>query len=295
MDIDRRKLLAGSARLALTELVRPVSARGVSLDTAELSGAFQWHPFIRLLLDRARRAHGPADKTGIERIIREVDTVKTNTNPLVIKWLADPSCAFEYLSGLGLDRLLEMDGTSLWSRAGRQRPTDDRTLKSWRRVPHEVLADIFNVEEHDRALMAPKLIAKSPATTGNASAEAVFKVRAIAAQIGWLETCMPIAAAQAVANIELFLAAGVSEHNELVSHQLRVFETNELGLLATWEMPLFVCLGRLLSSHDKAGDGFINRPAMRDYGVLRVLLTVPDLDDRLNTCLLSMTPPRSNS
>jgi hypothetical protein len=85
--------------------------------------------------------------------------------------------------------------------------------------------------------MAPKLLSKSKAIAGNASDEAIFEVRAIAAQIGWLETCMPIAAAHAVANIELFLAAGISQHDELVGHQLRVFEAYELGLLATWETP----------------------------------------------------------
>ncbi len=56
--------------------------------------------------------------------------------------------------------------------------------------------------------MAPKLLSKSRAVAERASAEAIFKVRAIAAQIGWLETCLPVAAAQAVADIELYLSAG---------------------------------------------------------------------------------------
>ena len=69
----------------------------------------------------------------------------------------------------------------------------------------------------------------------NASAEAVFKVRAVAAQIGWLETCIPVVAAQAVTDVELLCPPAASE--ELIHHQLRVFEAYELGLLATWEMP----------------------------------------------------------
>jgi hypothetical protein len=93
--------------------------------------------------------------------------------------------------------------------------------------------------------MAPKLLAKSRAMAENASAEAVFKVRAVAAQIGWLETCMPLAAAQAVANIELLLSSGLSENDELIRHQLRVFEAFELGLLATWETPtVIICVNR---------------------------------------------------
>jgi hypothetical protein len=94
--------------------------------------------------------------------------------------------------------------------------------------------------------MAPKLLAKSKAMAGNASAEAVFEVRAISAQIGWLETCIPVAAARAVANVELLLSSGFSEHDEPVHHQLRVFEAYELGLLATWETPAaIICVPRL--------------------------------------------------
>ncbi len=94
--------------------------------------------------------------------------------------------------------------------------------------------------------MAPKLLSKSRAMAGNASAEAVFEVRAIAAQIGWLETCMPVAAAQAVSNIELFLSSGISEQDGLMLHQLRVFEAYELGLLATWETPdALICVPRI--------------------------------------------------
>lgn len=111
---------------------------------------------------------------------------------------------------------------------------DDRSLDS-SFVLRGLVADIVGVEHHDRALMAPKLLAKLRAIVENASSEAIFEARAVAAQIGWLETCLPVAAAQAVADIELFLSAGFAETDEPVYHQLRVFEAFELGLLATWE------------------------------------------------------------
>ena len=95
--------------------------------------------------------------------------------------------------------------------------------------------------------MAPKLLAKSKAMAGNASVEASFEVRAVAAQIGWLETCVPVAAAEAVANVELLLSSGFSEHDAPIHHQLRVFEAYELGLLASWETPAaIICVPRTL-------------------------------------------------
>jgi hypothetical protein len=108
-----------------------------------------------------------------------------------------------------------------------------------------LVSDIVGVEHHTRALMAPKLLAKSHATAESASSEAVFEVRAVAAQIGWLETCVPIAAAQAVADVELFLFSGLSERDERIHHQLRVFEAYEFGLLAAWETPdAMICVPR---------------------------------------------------
>jgi hypothetical protein len=98
-----------------------------------------------------------------------------------------------------------------------------------------LVVDIVGVEEHDQALLAPKLLAKSTAMARNAAAESVFGVRAVAVQKGWLETSMPVAAAQAVANVELLLSSGFSEQDESLHHQVRVFEAYELGLLATCE------------------------------------------------------------
>jgi hypothetical protein len=108
-----------------------------------------------------------------------------------------------------------------------------------------VAAEILRVEEHDRALMGPKLLAKSEATSTNASVEASFEVRAVGAQIGWLETSVAAGAAEAVPNVELLLSSGFSEHGEQVHHQLRVFEVYEQGLLATWETPAeLICVPR---------------------------------------------------
>ena len=68
----------------------------------------------------------------------------------------------------------------------------------------------------------------------------------VAAQIGRLETCLPVAAAQAISNVELFLSSGFSEHDQPVHHQFRLFEAYELGLLATWETSTeLICVPRV--------------------------------------------------
>ena len=95
----------------------------------------------------------------------------------------------------------------------------------------------MKAEEHDRALMAPKVIAKRRAIEAQFSSEAIFEVRAIAAQIGWLETLLPAAAAKAVRAVEDLLSAGHAENSVAIYHQSRVFEAREHGLLATWETP----------------------------------------------------------
>jgi hypothetical protein len=86
-------------------------------------------------------------------------------------------------------------------------------------------------------LMAPKLLAKQRAIAVQSSPEEIFEVRAVAAQIGWLETSLPAAAAKAVSTIEDLLSAGHGEDSLAIYHQLNVFEACEHGLLATWETP----------------------------------------------------------
>jgi hypothetical protein len=247
MDIDRRRLLSATACLALSELVGPTFVRAPRAGTDEPRITPSWHPLTRSLLHRARRAssaYGPVDSAGVERVIREMAGAQGCANPPVIKWLADPSGAFDHLSRYGLDALLQMSTASLWRRARPPIPFDEESL-NLSLVLGGLVADIVGVENHDRALMAPKLLAKSRAMAGIASIEAVFEVRAVAAQIGWLETCVPVAAAEAVANVELLLSSDLSEQDELIHHQLTVFEAYELGLLATWETPkAIICVPR---------------------------------------------------
>jgi hypothetical protein len=238
MDIERRSLLKATVCLAVLGLVSPLEA-GIPAEADPIPAMHTWHPLTRSLIRRAQEASSggkSVNTSQVDQIIRETAVAQGCTKSPVIKWLPDPFSAFDHLSRYGLDALLQMGSASLWRRAGPSTHFDDRSL-DLSLVLGGVVADIVGTEEHDRALMAPKLLSKSTAMAGNLSVEAVFKVRAIAAQIGWLETCLPVAAAQAVANIELFLSSGSSEHDELIHHQLRVFEAYELGLLATWETP----------------------------------------------------------
>jgi hypothetical protein len=93
--------------------------------------------------------------------------------------------------------------------------------------------------------MAPKLAARFDATHRGAPAQEVFGIRAVLSQIGWLETSLAAAAAQAICDVELALHCGVPEDSGGIDHQLRVFEAHEVGLLATWETPIaLVCVSR---------------------------------------------------
>jgi hypothetical protein len=67
------------------------------------------------------------------------------------------------------------------------------------------IAGLVRSAEHDETLMAPKLRSKAQVMAENASADTVL---AVAAQIGWLETCIPVMATQAVTDIELLLSSG---------------------------------------------------------------------------------------
>jgi hypothetical protein len=241
MKIDRRNLLWATAGLAMTTLVGPASCQA----SLASSNGFPWHPFTRSLLDRARQAssvNGRAHTALIERLIHQEVVTQGYANPPVIKWLADPFDAFAYLRRLGLEELLQMDTTRLWRRARPHMPIDEDRSNS-AAVLGGWIAGLVRSAEHDSALMAPKLHSKVRVMAEDASAEAVFKVRAVGAQIGWLETCIPLVAAQAVTDVELLLSSGFS--GEGIHHQLRVFEAYELGLLATWETTdVVICVPR---------------------------------------------------
>jgi hypothetical protein len=112
-----------------------------------------WHLLTQSLLNRAQKANSadkPVNTSQVDRIICETAVAQGCTKTPVIKWLADPSCAFDHLSGYGLDALLQMGTTSLWRRAGPLPPFDDRSL-DLSLVLGGVVADIVRAEEHDRA------------------------------------------------------------------------------------------------------------------------------------------------
>jgi hypothetical protein len=155
-----------------------------------------------------------------------------------------PSDAFEYLSRFGLDALLDMGTTGFWRRSLRPESPDVGMFE--RAFEVRLLAnELLGVEEQDRLLMAPKLHAKSQATSPSTPGSEVFRVRAVSSQIGWLETSLADVAAEAVSNVELLLVTGESEDTVAIHHQLQVFESYERGLLATWETPAeLICVPR---------------------------------------------------
>lgn len=166
MEIDRRKLLSASASLAMVKLVGP-AFRPLRLAGFEPA----WHPFTRSLLDRARRASlvdGRANRALIEHLIHlEADTQRYANLP-VIKWLTDPFDAFEYLSRLGLDKLLQVDATRLWRRAGPPMSTDEDRLDSAAFLGSGTAGLVRSAD--DEALMAPKLLSKARVMAESASA-----------------------------------------------------------------------------------------------------------------------------
>jgi hypothetical protein len=99
------------------------------------------------------------------------------------------------------------------------------------------------VEKHGRALLAPKLAHKAQGIASQTRPEQIREARAIAAEVGWIETSLPGAAAGAIRAVEDLLLAGHAEGSMEIYSQLVVFEAFEHGLLATWETPEeLVCL-----------------------------------------------------
>jgi hypothetical protein len=176
-------------------------------DEIEVPAAQRWHPFTRSLLDRASRAGSRPDRLCVERTIRELADAQGRAEPPVIKWMDTPADAFDHLSRLGLDALLDMGSASFWRRAQPPVSHDEETFD--RAFEVRMLAnELLDVDGHDRLLMAPKLHAKSRAVSANASDGEVFRVRAVSSQIGWLETSMADVAAQSVFNVEPLLGTG---------------------------------------------------------------------------------------
>jgi hypothetical protein len=232
MEIGRRELLAGAVTLSLAKLTPSLGA-GPPGDEITVSTDHRWHPLTRSLLDRASRAGQRLDRPRVERIIHEVS--EEHRRP-VIKWMESPARAFEHLSPYPLGDLMQMGTARFWPAPPPLSVTDeDAAERSFELYWHA--AQVLKAEEHDRALMAPKVIAKRRATGAQSSPEAIFEIRAVAAQIGWIEISLPAAAAQAIRAVEDLLSAGHTESSMAIYHQLKVFEACEYGLLATWETP----------------------------------------------------------
>jgi hypothetical protein len=246
VDIDRRRLLATATCAALTGTA--CSARPLPAEPDKVPDNISWHPLTRSLLDRARRAgtgRGATETRSVERIIHRLSEATGRERPLVIKWMDSPTDAFDHLCRFGLDALLDMGTTAFWRRAQHPASHDEEAFD--RAFEVRMTANgLLDVDERDRTLMAPKLRAKAKAMLANRSAEEVFRVRAVSSQIGWLETSMAEASAQAISNVELRMGSGSSQDAAAIYNQLSIFESHESGLLATWETPdALICVPEL--------------------------------------------------
>jgi hypothetical protein len=239
MKMDRRSFLArGLAYASLPALpgTYPIADFVAVNDTPDYS----LHPFTRSLLGRLVSAGNLVDGPEVERVIRQRAEYLGHGLPPVIKWLPGPQAAFDYLSRHGLANLLQMENAALWRQSSCPE-MDEEILDRWC-VVRRLANDVLRPDDHDRALMAPKLAAKrNPA----ADQDAAFEARVFAAQIGWLETSIPDATVEALCRVEVLLSEGLSEASELVHHQLGIIEAYQHGLLATWETPdEMVCVPR---------------------------------------------------
>jgi hypothetical protein len=164
--------------------------------------------------------------------------------PPVIKWMVDPARAFEHLRRYSLDELTQMPTARLWSSPALLPVADNDTAeRSFDVYWHAT--QVLDVEGHGRELLAPKLASRGRAMSSQSDPESIFETRAVAAEIGWIETCLPAVAARAIRAVEDLLSDGHAEGSESIYHQLRAFEAFEYGLLATWETPDgLVCVPR---------------------------------------------------
>jgi hypothetical protein len=240
MGIDRRSFLTGGlASAGLAVLPDGFPFAGVT-SVDDLATTFGVHPFTVSLLDRVAGARSAVDRSEVERVIRQRADYLGHPLPPVIKWLPHPQAAFDHLSRHRLTDLLEMENATFWREAGCP-VMDEETLDRWC-VVRRLATEGLRPDDHDRALMAPKLAAK-----GNPSANqpAAFEARVVAAQIGWLETSIPDATVDALCRVEVLLSQGQSEASEPVHHQLEIIKAYQHGLLATWETPAeMVCVPR---------------------------------------------------
>jgi hypothetical protein len=177
VDIDRRQLLIGGTCAALAGSFGALGA----CPRPSILGEGQWHPLTQSLLERARKTNwgcGLPDRARVERTINQFSDASGWTKPLVIKWMDTPTDAFNYLCRFGLDALLDNVGTArFWRRTQYPASNDEEAFE--RAFEVRMMAnELLGVDEHDRTLMAPKLLAKSQAMSANLSDREVFRVRA---------------------------------------------------------------------------------------------------------------------
>ena len=223
-------------RAANLSLARVGLALGVSLPIRERPAPADqgWHPLTSPLLDRAARAGHRTDRLLVEHTIHGVAERRRQHRPLMIKWLETPTRAFEHLSRYGWAELVRMRSASFWRTPLPSAGIGEDNPERWFDL-YGHATNLLRVDEHDLALMAPKLAAKRRAKEAQHPRQAIFKIRAVAAHIGWLETSLPAAAAEAICAIEDLLSAGHTESSQAIYHQLMVLDAYENGLLATWE------------------------------------------------------------
>ena len=240
MKIGRRELLAGAASLGLATMVGPMVAIPAGAEPPPLPDP-RLHLLTRSLLDRAARVGQRPDRLLVERIIREV--AGEHGRP-IIKWMDTPGRAFEHLLRYPLDELAQMPTAQFWPFPSPvSAASEDAEELSVELYLHATW--VLSVEEHGRALLAPKLSYKEQAIASWSLPEQVLEARTIAAEIGWIETSLPGAAAGAIRAVEDLLSAGRAENSMEICHQLVVFEAFEHGLLASWETPdALVCVQR---------------------------------------------------
>src|SRR5579863_3484432 len=172
MEIVHRDLLVGAASLGLTGMIGPL---GLGFAEDEYPGATgrRWHPLTKSLLDRAKLAGNHVDRVHVERIIHDV---ANEHDRLVIKWMASPVRAFEYLLRYPLDELAQMPTARLWPFPLAVSATDyeaeERSIEL-----HQLNNRALRVDEHGRALIAPKLDFRARAIASQSRPERIFEAR----------------------------------------------------------------------------------------------------------------------
>jgi hypothetical protein len=240
MEIGRRQFLAGSASLGLASMVGHLGPIPVRAEYP-IQPDLQWHPLTQSLLERASRAGQRLDRRRVERLIQGV--AGEHGRP-IIKWMDTPGRAFEHLLRYPLDEHAQMPTARFWPFPPIMSvANEDAAERSVELYLHATR--VLRVEDHGQSLLAPKLSYKAQAIASQPFPDQVLEARAIAGEIGWIETSLPGAAAGAIRAVEDLLLAGYAAGSMEICHQLMVFEAFEHGLLATWETPdALVCVQR---------------------------------------------------